>query len=136
MQGLQEELGMAILFITHDLGVIAEMADEVVVMYLGRVVEKTDVQTLFNDPKHPYTRALLESIPKIGQKQEGPLQTIEGMVPSPFDIPRGCPFHPRCANFMPGVCDEAVPAEIALEAAHTVRCFLYSEQAEGDRHGN
>jgi peptide/nickel transport system ATP-binding protein len=136
MQSLQEELGMAILFITHDLGVIAEMADEVVVMYLGRVVEKTDVHTLFNDPKHPYTRALLESIPKIGQKQEGPLQTIEGMVPSPFEIPHGCPFHPRCANFMSGVCDEAVPAEIALEGAHTVRCFLYSEQAEGDRHGN
>jgi peptide/nickel transport system ATP-binding protein len=136
MKSLQAEFGMAILFITHDLGVIAEMAESVVVMYLGKVVEKTDVRTLFDAPKHPYTRALLESIPKVGQKQEGPLRTIEGMVPSPFDIPRGCPFHPRCANFMPGICDEAVPAETPLEGLHTVRCYLYSEQAEGDPHGN
>src|SRR5688500_13450172 len=85
MQSLQEEFGMAILFITHDLGVIAQMAEEVVVMYLGKVVEKTDVQTLYDSPKHPYTRALLESIPKVGHKQAGPLQTIEGMVPSAFD---------------------------------------------------
>jgi oligopeptide/dipeptide ABC transporter ATP-binding protein len=137
MRSLQEEFGMAILFITHDLGVIAEMAEEVVVMYLGKVVEKTDVQTLFESPKHPYTRALLESIPKIGQKQEGPLRTIEGMVPSPFAIPRGCPFHPRCAHFMPGVCDGAVPDEIPLEgSSHTVRCYLYSEQVEGGLRGN
>ena len=135
MQSLQEEFGMAILFITHDLGVIAQMAEDVVVMYLGKVVEKTDVQTLYDSPKHPYTRALLESIPKIGHKQEGPLQTIEGMVPSPFDIPRGCPFHPRCAHFMPGVCDTLVPAETPLEPpSHTVRCYLYSEQAEGGHH--
>jgi peptide/nickel transport system ATP-binding protein len=94
------------------------------------VVEKTDVRTLFEAPKHPYTRALLESVPKVGQKHEGPLRTIEGMVPSPFNIPRGCPFHPRCADFIPGVCDEAVPAETPLEGSHTVRCYLYSEQAE------
>ncbi|WP_343418553.1 ABC transporter ATP-binding protein [Candidatus Flexifilum breve] len=93
MRSLQEEFGMAILFITHDLGVIAEMAESVVVMYLGKVVEKTDIHTLFADPKHPYTQALLESIPKIGHKQGGPLRTIEGMVPSPFDIPSGCLFH-------------------------------------------
>lgn len=135
MRSLQEEFGMAILFITHDLGVIAEMAEDVVVMYLGKVVEKTDVQTLYESPKHPYTRALLESIPKVGHKQEGPLRTIEGMVPSPFDIPRGCPFHPRCAHFMPGVCDTLPPAETPLEPpSHTVRCYLYSEQAEGGLH--
>ena len=134
MQSLQEEFNMAILFVTHDMGVIAEMAEEVVVMYLGRVVEKTDIHSLFNEPKHPYTRALLESIPKVGQKSSGPLQTIEGMVPSPFAIPRGCPFHPRCAHFMPGICDAALPEEIPLEANHTVRCFLYSEQAEGESH--
>jgi peptide/nickel transport system ATP-binding protein len=136
MQSLQEEFGMAILFITHDLGVIAEMAEQVVVMYLGKVVEKTDVRTLFEDAKHPYTRALLESVPKIGQKHQGPLRTIEGMVPSPFDIPRGCPFHPRCAHFMPGICDGAVPAETPIGESHSVRCYLYSEQAEGDLHGN
>ncbi len=136
MRSLQEEFGMAILFITHDLGVIAEMAESVVVMYMGKVVEKTDIQTLFENPKHPYTKALLESIPKIGHKQEGPLHTIEGMVPSPFDIPRGCSFHPRCSQFMAGVCDEAVPAETFLEDTHSVRCYLYSKQAEGDSNGN
>lgn len=130
MRSLQEEMGMAILFITHDLGVIAEMAEDVIVMYLGKVVEKTDVRTLFEAPKHPYTRALLESIPKIGQKHEGPLQTIEGMVPSPLEIPSGCPFHPRCASFMPGICDRAVPAETVLEGSQTVRCYLYSDKAE------
>jgi peptide/nickel transport system ATP-binding protein len=136
MRSLQEEFGMAILFITHDLGVIAEMAESVVVMYLGKIVEKTDIRTLFDAPKHPYTRALLESIPKIGQKQQGPLHTIEGMVPSPFDIPTGCPFHPRCAHFMPSVCDERVPAEIPLEVGHSVRCHLYPERVEGDPHGS
>ena len=136
MQSLQQEFNMAILFVTHDLGVIAEMAEEVVVMYLGRVVEKTDIQTLFNDPKHPYTRALLESIPKVGHKGDGPLRTIEGMVPSPFAIPHGCPFHPRCASFMPGVCDAALPAEIRLDTDHSVRCFLYGEQTEGESHGS
>ena len=135
MRSLQEEFNMAILFITHDLGVIAEMAEEVVVMYLGRVVEKTDIRSLFNEPKHPYTRALLESIPRVGHKSEGPLRTIEGMVPSPFDIPPGCPFHPRCAHFMPGVCDAAVPANVELDESHSVRCFLYSEQTEGEPHG-
>jgi peptide/nickel transport system ATP-binding protein len=136
MRSLQEEMGMAILFITHDLGVIAEMAENVIVMYLGKVVEKTDVRTLFEAPKHPYTRALLESIPKIGQKHEGPLRTIEGMVPSPLEVPRGCPFHPRCASFMPGICDAAVPAETTLEGSHTVRCYLYSDKAEEGPHGS
>lgn len=135
MQSLQAEFGMAILFITHDLGVIAQMADEVVVMYLGKVVEKMDVQTLYDDPKHPYTRALLDSIPKVGQKQTGPLQTIEGMVPSPFAIPSGCPFHPRCAHFMPGVCDVVTPAEIVVvPPAQTVRCHLYGDQPQGGPH--
>jgi oligopeptide/dipeptide ABC transporter ATP-binding protein len=135
LRSLQQEFNMAILFITHDLGVIAEMAEEVVVMYLGRVVEKTDIRSLFNEPKHPYTRALLESIPKVGHKAEGPLRTIEGMVPSPFAIPRGCPFHPRCAHFIPGVCDAAVPEEIPVGANHSVRCVLYAGEAQGDKHG-
>jgi peptide/nickel transport system ATP-binding protein len=133
LRSLQQEFKMAIMFITHDLGVIAEMAEEVVVMYLGRVVEKTDIRSLFNEPKHPYTRALLESIPKVGHKSSEPLRTIEGMVPSPFDIPRGCPFHPRCAHFMPGICDTAVPEEIPVGADHTVRCVLYAEEAQRGR---
>ena len=134
MQSLQQEFNMAIMFITHDLGVIAEMAEEVVVMYLGQVVEKTNVASLFNEPKHPYTRALLESIPKVGEKSSGLLHTIEGMVPSPFDIPPGCPFHPRCPHFMPGICDAALPAEISLGADRSVRCVLYADQMEGDPH--
>ncbi|QPC83364.1 ABC transporter ATP-binding protein [Phototrophicus methaneseepsis] len=136
MQNLQDEFGMAMMFVTHDLGVIAEMATDVVVMYLGRVVEKTDIQSLFKEPKHPYTRALLESIPKVGHKVGGHLQTIEGMVPSPFNIPPGCPFHPRCASFMPGVCDAALPADVPLDDEHSVRCFLYSEKTEGDQYGS
>lgn len=134
MRSLQQEFNMAIMFITHDLGVIAEMAEEVVVMYLGHVVEKTDIHTLFNEPKHPYTRALLESIPKVGHKSSGPLRTIEGMVPSPYDIPHGCPFHPRCSQFISGVCDVALPAEIPVGEDHSVRCVLYAEQTEGGSH--
>ncbi|MFN8447661.1 MAG: ABC transporter ATP-binding protein [Anaerolineae bacterium] len=134
LRSLQQEFGMAIMFITHDLGVIAEMAEEVVVMYLGRVVEKTDIRALFDAPKHPYTRALLESIPKVGQKSSGPLRTIEGMVPSPFDIPRGCPFHPRCTQFIPSVCDAALPPEVPVGEHHSVRCVLYAGEAEGDPH--
>jgi peptide/nickel transport system ATP-binding protein len=131
LHSLQAEFNMAMLFITHDLGVIAEMAEEVIVMYLGRVVEKTDIQSLFDMPKHPYTQALLESIPKVGEKNAGPLRVIEGMVPSPFDIPRGCPFHPRCEQFMPGICNAAYPALIELDETHQARCFLYGEQTEG-----
>ena len=104
MRDLQREMEMAILFITHDLGVIAEMADEVVVMYLGRAVEQTDVRSIFTDPKHPYTQALYDSIPKVGERDRmGRLQTITGMVPSPHNLPGGvfipptlCAFYARC----------------------------------------
>src|SRR5205814_5437517 len=104
MRHLQEELGMAIMFITHDLGVIAEMTTRVVVMYLGKVVEEADVDTLFHAPAHPYTRALLNSVPRLGMAA-GLLQPIEGSVPDPYNIPPGCPFNPRCPKFMPGRCD-------------------------------
>src|SRR5690606_22250538 len=97
MRSLQERYGMAMLFITHDLGVVAEIADEVAVMYLGRIVEQSDVDTIFNAPKHPYTQALLRSIPKIASKRQQ-LDPIEGMVPSPYRRPTGCPFHPRCTQ--------------------------------------
>jgi peptide/nickel transport system ATP-binding protein len=130
LRDLQAEFKMAMLFITHNLGVIAEMAEEIAVMYLGRVVEQTDIASLFTAPKHPYSQALIESIPKVGQKTRGPLPVIEGMVPSPFDVPRGCPFHPRCRHFMPGICDEAFPALVDLDATHQVRCFLYKGDVE------
>jgi oligopeptide/dipeptide ABC transporter ATP-binding protein len=124
MRHLQDELGMAIMFITHDLGVIAEMTTRVVVMYLGKVVESTDVDTLFHDPKHPYTRALLNSVPRLGMTA-GLLQPIEGTVPDPYNIPPGCPFNPRCPSFIAGRCDTVEPAWIAAGPKHHVRCHLY-----------
>jgi len=122
---LQEDLGMSVLFITHDLGVVAEIADEVAVMYLGKVVEKAGVDDLFHDPKHPYTRALLESIPKLGSGSKEDLETIRGSVPHPFRRPSGCPFHPRCDSFMRGLCDRIVPPPVTLEDGREVRCLLY-----------
>jgi oligopeptide/dipeptide ABC transporter ATP-binding protein len=136
MRELQQELNMAIMFITHDLGIIAEMAENVIVMYLGKVVEQADIQSLFNAPKHPYTQALLKSIPKVGQKTGARLQAIEGMVPSPRNIPPGCPFHPRCASFMPGVCDTAIPQLVPVATNHSVSCFLYDESGAGGPHGS
>ncbi|NLX09165.1 MAG: ABC transporter ATP-binding protein [Chloroflexi bacterium] len=127
MLELQAEYGMSILFITHDLGVVAEIADDVAVMYMGTVVEKTDADTLFNAPRHPYTVSLLRSIPKIGPTRSR-LDPIQGMVPSPFQRLSGCPFHPRCDRMMPGVCDRVVPPPIALAENHMVRCLLYDEQ--------
>lgn len=136
MRELQQELNMAIMFITHDLGVIAEMAEDVIVMYLGKVVEQASIQALFANPMHPYTQALLQSIPKVGQKSGARLQAIEGMVPSPRNIPAGCPFHPRCPDFMPGVCDAAIPQLAEIDSSHRVSCFLYDTGQEGGNHGS
>jgi len=127
MRSLQAELGMAIIFITHNLGVIAEMAEKVIVMYLGTVVEQADVRTLFASPKHPYTQALLHSIPRIGSKSRRRLDAIKGMVPDPLNTPAGCRFHDRCTQFMPGVCDVAEPAMVSVGTDHYARCFLYGE---------
>ncbi len=128
MRRLQNELGMAIMFITHDLGVIAEMADEVVVMYLGRVMEYADVDTIFHDPKHPYLRALLRSIPRIGARATRRLAAIEGMVPNPLNVPPGCPFHPRCPEAIEGLCDTVLPADTQLGGRHMVACHLYERR--------
>lgn len=129
---LQEDLGMAVMFITHDLGVVAEVADEVVVMYLGEVVERGDVDAIFHDPKHPYTKALLESIPKLGLERRARLASIRGMVPHPFARPSGCTFHTRCDAFMPGLCDRTVPPVTRLAEGREVRCLLYHEQVEAN----
>jgi oligopeptide/dipeptide ABC transporter ATP-binding protein len=125
MRQLQREYGMAIMLITHDLGVIAEMADTVVVMYLGRVVEQASVDEIFYAPKHPYTQALLRSIPRIRSKSRERLASITGSVPHPYNRPPGCPFHPRCAAFMPGVCNRDDPQLQAVSEQHLVSCFLY-----------
>jgi oligopeptide/dipeptide ABC transporter ATP-binding protein len=128
MRKLQAELDMAIMFITHDLGVVAEMANDVVVMYLGRVVESAAVVDLFNDPKHPYTQALLKSIPKLSNKSGGRLEPISGFVPDPYTQIEGCPFHPRCVKVIPGLCDVKLPELIPIDPTHWVSCHLYSEE--------
>ena len=125
MRQLQKEDGMAIMLITHDLGVVAEMATDVAVMYLGRVVEQAPVDAIFHDPRHPYTRALLRSIPRIRSRTRARLTPIAGAVPHPYDRPTGCPFHPRCASFMPGKCDRETPSLRPVGDHHAVSCFLY-----------
>jgi oligopeptide/dipeptide ABC transporter ATP-binding protein len=117
---------MGIMLITHDLGVVAEMATDVAVMYLGRVVERAPVDAIFHAPRHPYTRALLRSIPSIRARTRQRLTPIAGAVPHPYDRPAGCPFHPRCAEFMAGRCDRAEPVLQPVGAGHAVSCFLYA----------
>lgn len=127
MREMQANENMAIMFITHNLGVIAEMAQEIVVMYMGKQVERASTIDLFYEPKHPYTKALLQSIPKIGRKTGARLASIEGMVPDPFNLPTGCVFHPRCPSFMPGKCDKIAPTWKQLVGDHWVSCLLYEE---------
>jgi oligopeptide/dipeptide ABC transporter ATP-binding protein len=127
MRTLQHRYGMAIVFITHNLGVIAQMTKRVVVMYLGKVVENAKVDDIFHNPLHPYTEALLKSVPRLGAKQRGRrLASIKGMVPNAYAIPRGCPFHPRCARMRSGICDRVEPPWRAPEMDHWVRCVLYA----------
>ena len=127
LRSLQRDLGMAIMLITHDLGVIAEMADHVAVMYLGQVVESAPVDDIFHAPKHPYTQALLQSIPRMQTTTRQRLASIVGSVPHPYARPSGCPFHPRCAAFMAGVCDRREPALQSVAANHQVSCFLHDK---------
>ena len=125
MRQLQREDGMAIMLITHDLGVVAEMATDVAVMYLGRVVERAPVDAIFHAPRHPYTRALLRSIPRMRVRSRERLTPIAGAVPHPYDRPTGCPFHPRCESFMAGTCDRRTPSLRPVGDHHAVSCFLY-----------
>lgn len=135
MQELRERIGMAILFITHDLSVIAEMADRVVVMYAGKVVEEADVVSLFHSPQHPYTQGLIGSRPtvddsdeSVGEKRRLPF--IPGNVPNPLYLPQGCPFHPRCDHAM-DICRTSMPGESSVGTGHRVRCWLHEgTQAE------
>jgi oligopeptide/dipeptide ABC transporter ATP-binding protein len=133
LRQLQEQNGMAIMLITHDLGVIAEMADDVVVMYLGRVVEEGPVDDIFHAPKHPYTRALLRSIPTVQSPPRRKLPTISGSIPHPYNRPPGCPFHTRCPDVMPGLCNVYEPALVPVNARQEVACFLYPEVRAASR---
>jgi len=117
---LQQDFGMAMQYITHNLGVVAELVDDVVVMYLGKPVEYGPVEVIFEDPRHPYTRALLRSIPKLGKKSHARLESIKGMVPDPYRIPAGCAFHPRCPRYVADVC--ADPVYMDAGPNHLVLC--------------
>jgi len=132
LRGLQAQHGMAIIFITHDLGVIAQIADYVVVMYLGRVMETGPVDDIFHRPQHPYTKALLQSIPTMYAPSKELLPTIVGSIPHPLNRPSGCPFYPRCASFMPGTCDRGLPALRPVGDRQQASCFLYSDAVDQD----
>jgi len=123
LRRLQQEKNIALMLITHDMGVIAEMCDEVAVMYLGRVVEYAPVLELFTAPRHPYTRALLRAVPSILATPRQRLATIGGAVPHPGARPQGCAFHPRCTDFMPGRCDAAAPPPLTAGCTGA-SCFL------------
>ena len=128
MRGLQKRLGMAIMFITHNLGVIAQIADTVAIMYLGQVVEYGPVREILRNPKHPYTVDLLRAVPRLGKTAGQRLVAIEGSIPSPFQRPSGCPFHPRCSRAMEGRCEVHMPALTQLDEQHSVRCLLYEPE--------
>jgi peptide/nickel transport system ATP-binding protein len=125
---LRRDLGMSLLLITHDLGVIAEMVDNVLVMYLGKSVERADVFELFRSPLHPYTRGLLSSVPKFGRGPGQQVEPIVGSVPSLYELPSGCKFHPRCPKFMAGRCDVVDPPFVEAAPGHGVACHLYGEK--------
>ena len=127
MNKLQKELGMGVIMITHDLGVVAETCDDVAVMYCGKIVERSDVKSIFNDPKHPYTKGLIESIPSFDSTSDsvkGRLPTIEGMVPSLFELPEGCSFQDRC-EFSSEECKGGQGSPVLKEVgpSHQVSCF-------------
>lgn len=131
MRRLNRETGTAILMITHDLGVVAEMCDRVVVMYAGQVVEEADVRTLFRDPRHPYTRGLIQSIPQLDKRKDR-LYSIPGNVPNPRQMPMGCRFAPRC-EFAQDRCREQEPPLFTLGEGQFSRCWLHDEQG-GTKH--
>lgn len=128
MKELKEKLNTAIMLITHDLGVVAEMSDHVIVMYAGRVVEEANVFDLFKDPKHPYTVGLMKSKPSLDSNSER-LEVITGAVPNPLNMPSGCAFHPRCPHVM-DICREKMPHLIKSEDGRKVRCWLYEKEGE------
>lgn len=125
MRQLQEETGTSIVFITHNLGVVAQIADRIAIMYLGQIVEEGAVRDIFYDPRHPYTQNLLRAVPTIGKTTGKRLVSIQGSVPSPFERPSGCPFHPRCEKVSMGRCDQEAPQMIQVGERHRVRCLQY-----------
>jgi oligopeptide/dipeptide ABC transporter ATP-binding protein len=131
MRELGRESGTSIILITHDLGVVSEMCDQIIVMYAGQIVEQAARNTLFSNPLHPYTQGLMEAVPRIGGGRQ-PLKAIPGAVPAPGDIPPGCPFHPRCARVQT-VCKESDPPFVSPEQGHGARCWLYAGRDGGEK---
>jgi len=128
LRNLQQQHNSAIIFITHDLGVIAQLADHVVVMYLGRVMESAPIDDLFHRPQHPYTQALLQSIPTLNSVNRSTLPTIDGSIPHPFNRPVGCPFFNRCKDAMPGTCDQQAPEPLRVSATQLVSCYKFQPE--------
>jgi len=129
IQNLQKQLGMSIIFITHDLGVVAEICDKIAVMYAGQVVEEGTTESLFEKPLHPYTNGLIQSLPKLYEDQEE-LSTIHGTVPSPYNYPTGCRYAERCP-FATDLCREKQPELLTIEPGKKVRCWMYSKEWQG-----
>ncbi len=132
MLELRDQMGASVILITHDLGLIAEMADRVAVMYAGQIIEQTDVETIFEQPLHPYTLGLIASVPVLGQLKEQ-LAVIPGSVPNLIDMPSGCRFAPRCEmrhEHNLEICDQAEPDLISISSGHTIRCWLYQSNAD------
>lgn len=138
LRRLQDELGMAILMITHDLGVVANLAHHVAVMYRGRIVEHGTTSEIFAAPRHPYTRGLIASVPEMGGDGEGLIHTIPGVVPHPLTHVPGCDFHPRCAEVMTDLCDQTSPPNVEVAPGHCARCHLYGDQgiSQGKRNAS
>ena len=124
LKDIQRETGVALIFVTHNLGIVAKMCDRVAVMYAGKLVEQAPVRELFDDPKHPYTRALLGSMPKLGNKE--PLYSIRGQPPNLANLPTGCAFHPRCPDVMPR-CMSDEPRDVVLGDGSVARCWLLDD---------
>ena len=127
MRDLQRDLGMGMIFITHDLGVIAQVADDIAVMYLGTIVERGPTHEVIRNPKHPYTRGLLEAIPNLDHLHDR-LKPVPGDIPSPSARPSGCPFHTRCTEAIGGLCEVQAPPETAPATGRAVRCWLHDEK--------
>ncbi|GAB2552948.1 ABC transporter ATP-binding protein [Gracilibacillus alcaliphilus] len=134
MKDLQKDLEMSILLVTHDLGIIAEMCDEVAVMYLGKIVEKAPVKEIFNNPKHPYTKGLIRSMPKLGGNKNRRLESIEGTVPLAINMSNQCGFYDRCTQRIEGECDKQRVPNYQVNGEHSVRCFLYKNEMEENGH--
>jgi oligopeptide/dipeptide ABC transporter ATP-binding protein len=128
MRKLKTEINSSIMLITHNMGVVAETCDRIIVMYAGKIVEEGNVEEIFKSPKHPYTRGLLNSIPDIELEQDR-LDSIPGTVPNPLNMPKGCRFAPRCTNAMP-VCSQKEPGMTVYGPERRVSCFLYEDGGE------